>query len=77
MSFHVQWLLRKFIVDDSRSSSISFKYNVSLRCKALKVRGEFLYLILGFIGKMCQSMQRGVVLSLTDFGEPTLFLLRY
>ena len=73
-SFHVPRLLRKFKVDSSWNSSISFKYNGSLHCIVLWVSGLILYLILVFIGKMCNSMQIGVIISLENLGRPTTIL---
>ena len=73
-NFHVWWLLRDFIVDDSLSTGISFKCNGSLHCLALWVSRQVLYLILAYIGKMCKSMQIGVILSFESLGKPTIIL---
>ena len=53
-NFHGSWLLPKLIVDDSISSSNSFKYNGALQCIAYWVSRKYLYTILAFIGKMCK-----------------------
>ena len=52
------------IVDGSRSSGISFKWNGSLHCLALWVRRQILYFIMTFTGKICKSMTIAVLLSI-------------